>query len=249
MPGDGVVGEEDGEPVGSERRAEARAGELVAVVADEVPAHRLEPGERVDGRPLLDRVARVLLAEDDVLETHVAGAVRPGDVVVDAVGVGVEVLAGGRRDEGQLLLRDGAPAHGADHLVGGQPGRADHLRETARGHVPAEVHLEEAVLGRDEALGPEQVVGGVGVDLGYAPGVADHLDPAAQPVELDLAAGLRPGLTDDTGDDDRERHDEEDDEDEHAQPDPAGHLRTCHPARLGHPRSTTSQARPSPTQR
>ena len=34
----------------------------------------------------------------------------------------------------------------------------------------------------------------------------------------------------------------------HAQPDPAGHLRTCHPARLRHPKSATRQARRDITQ-
>src|SRR4029453_16758170 len=77
-------------------------------------------------------------------------------------------------------------------------------------------------------------------------GVPDHLDPAPESVELQLSARLRPGLTDDAGQDHGERHDKEYEEDEHAQPDPSGHLRTRHPARLGHPQTAPRQADPAP---
>ena len=52
---------------------EPGTGQLVVVVAAQVPGDRLEPGEGVDGRPRLDAVARVAALEDGVLERHLLG--------------------------------------------------------------------------------------------------------------------------------------------------------------------------------
>ena len=100
------------------RRARRAAGHLVVVVAAQVPGHRLEPGQRVDRRPLLDPVVRHLLAQHGVLERHLGRGARAGDVGVDAVGVGLQVLPRRGGQLRQLRLGDPAPAHRPDHLVG-----------------------------------------------------------------------------------------------------------------------------------
>jgi hypothetical protein len=46
--------------------------------------------------------------------------------------------------------------------------------------VPAQVHLEEPVLGGDKALRPEEVLRIVGVDLRHAAVVPQHGDLAGQ---------------------------------------------------------------------
>ncbi len=63
---------------------------------------------------------------------------------------------------------------------------AEHLREPARADVPPEVHLPEAVLGVDVALGEEQVVQAGGVDVRDAHAVTVDIHRTVQPGELDL---------------------------------------------------------------
>ena len=114
------------------RAREAGAGQLVLVVAAQVPRHRLEPRERVDGRPRLDAVAGVAAREHGVLERHLLGRLGLLDVRVDAVGVRLEVLPGLGRELGQLLLGDAAPAHRADDLVAVDARRCRRARTGAR---------------------------------------------------------------------------------------------------------------------
>ena len=244
MPGRREVREDHLDLVGGEGRAEPGPGQLVGVVASQVPRHRLEPRDGVDGGPLLDLVARHLEAQHGILQRHVARVAHGGDVVVDTVRVGVEVLPRLRRQGRQLLLGDVAPTKGADDLVGLDPRRADELGEPAGRDVAAEVHLEEAVLRGDEALGPEEVVRGVGIDLGHTLLVPDHPDLGAETVELDLARDLWPRLTHDPRPGDDEHADDEDDEDEDTQPHPSDHPGALHPARLGH--GTRSEAQDHP---
>ena len=57
--------------------------------------------------------------------------------------------------------------------VGRDLALAEHLRQSTRGDVPAHVHLPEAVLRVHVALGEEQVLDRVGVEVGHAQVVAD----------------------------------------------------------------------------
>ncbi len=116
----------------------------------------------------------------------------PLQVRVDPVGVGLEVLLRLSRELlVELLLRDLAPAEGAQEGVGLDLAGAEHLGEAPGGHVPADVHLPEAVLRMHEALRAEEVVLVVGVELGDAVGVALDLHGPGQPGHLEGAAGLR----------------------------------------------------------
>src|SRR5205823_497520 len=62
----------------------------------------------------------------------------------------------------------------------------NHLGHLADARAAPQVDLEEAVLGGDEALGKEQVVGILRVDVGDAPAVAQDLDRLLQAGDLDL---------------------------------------------------------------
>ncbi len=62
--------------------------------------------------------------------------------------------------------------------------------------MAAEVHLEEPILGVHVALGQEQVLGVVGVDVRYAVLVAQHLDLRLQSGHREIAAQLREGPSD-----------------------------------------------------
>ncbi|MNW52002.1 hypothetical protein D3C74_295030 [compost metagenome] len=78
--------------------------------------------------------------------------------------------------------------------------------------MAAVVHLEEPVLRLDVALRAEQVLGGVGVDLRHALGVAEHADLAVQAGDREGAVGLREGAADRDEREDRhpdEQHDQQ----------------------------------------
>src|SRR5690606_36973146 len=132
------------------------AGDLVVHVARQVPGHRLEPGEAVDGAPRFDLVVAVGGRQHRVLQADL-GAGLPVEVGVDAVGVGVQVAAGVVGEQVVLGLGDAAPAHGAQVGVGGDLVGAEQFGEPPGGDVAVEVHRPEAVLGVHVALGGEQV--------------------------------------------------------------------------------------------
>ena len=179
-------------------------------VAAQVPRHRLEPGERVDRLPLLGRVVEAGQAQDAVLRRELGGRAVL-DVGVHPLGVRRQRGARRRLQQRPLLLRDPAPAHGADEAVGLQGVLAEDLREPAGRDVAAEVHLEEALLRVDEALGAHQVVVGVGVDLRDAVRVAHDLHRGGQPRDLELALGLRQRTAYDA-DDRRGQHEQHQDQ-------------------------------------
>ena len=142
-------------------------------VAAKVPCHGLEPRDRVGGCPRLDLVVGVLQPEDGVLERG-GGPLVIGEVGVDAVGVGVVVAAHRLVQRLHLLLGDLAPAERAKELVGRDLRFAEQLGDAARGDVPAEVHLPEAVLGVDVPLRVEEVVRGIRRDDRDAERIALH---------------------------------------------------------------------------
>ncbi len=62
--------------------------------------------------------------------------------------------------------------------------------------MPADVHLPEAVLRLDVALGAEEVLVAVGVKVGNAVAVAADLDRGAEAVEFEASLGLGEGRPD-----------------------------------------------------
>ena len=195
VPVDRVVRVEVGDLGRAEAAGQQGAVDLVLHVAAQVPGHGLEPGDRVDGRPRFGLVV-VGEAECRVLDGALLGALRR-EVGVDAVGVGAQVRLGALGELGVvLLLGHPVPAEGAQEGVGVDLALAEHLGEAARGGVPADVHLPEAVLRLDVTLGAEEVLVAVGVEMGNAVAVPADLHRGAETVEFEASLGLREGRTD-----------------------------------------------------
>ena len=78
-------------------------------------------------------------------------------------------------------------------------GRPEQLAEAPGADVAEDLHLPHPLRRVDEALGEEEVVGGVGVDVGDPGVVADHLDRRGEPGDVErpgrlrLRAGAHPG--------------------------------------------------------
>ena len=196
VPFEGVRRVEAGDGVGRHRlgagdqRRQLRAVDLLGHVAAQVPGHRLEPRQRVGRHPVGRAVVAAAEVEQRVLERDLRRVVL-GEVGVDTLGVGLERVAGLRLQERQLLLGHAPPTHRPHQHVGVECRLPEQLGEPAGRRVAAHVHLVEPLLRVHVALGPHQVVGGVGVDLGDPVGVAEHLDFPVEPRQLEGPAGRR----------------------------------------------------------
>ncbi|MFE6533595.1 hypothetical protein ACFVMA_32160 [Streptomyces rochei] len=190
VPVVGVLRVQVGDLLGAQAAGHQGAVDLVLHVAAQVPGHRLQPGHRVDRRPLLGLVV-VGEAEGGVLQGDLR-AVLALQVGVDALGVRLEVLLRGVRQLlVVLLLRHPVPAQRAQELVVVHLALAEHLGQPPGGHVAAHVHLVEPVLRLDVPLRHEQVLLGGRVDLRDAVAVALDVDRAGQALQRERAGGLR----------------------------------------------------------
>ena len=142
----------------------------------EVPRHRLEPGDRVDGGPVLGRVV-----EPDRSRTAYSSEISDSatilEVGVHALGIGVEQVAGRRLEQVSscsATCRQPSVRTTRSVSSASSPKSSD---EPPGRRVPSDVHLEEALLRVHEALGQHQVVHRVGVDLRDAVLVADAPRP------------------------------------------------------------------------
>ena len=142
--------------------------------AHEDVAHLVD-NKAVPGLPLLR-----LDSCDGVLGGQRVRAVNEG---VDAFGVGVEDHAGVAVHCGVVGPGAGGQAEAAHELVLLQRAIADGLGPAPAAAKPVVLHVPEAVLGSDEALGEESVSLAFGADVGYAQVVAVDLDLAGQPLE------------------------------------------------------------------
>ncbi len=223
-----VVGVELGDLLASQVDGLERAIDLVVHVATQVPGHRLEPGQGVFRRPLLGGVVEAVETKDGVLEGK-PGTSMVSEIRVDPRRERLEIAAGVRREQWQLLLRNPSPAHGANELVGLEGVFAEHLSQPSRRHVAAKVHLEEAVLGLYVALPEEEVLAGVGVDLRDAVVVADHGDLGVQTLDGDRSARVRKRLVHCPDSRDKAGDEQQDDPDTHPAQDtqPTGHPPHC----------------------
>ena len=167
-----------------------RPVDLLVEVRPQVPRHGLQPGHRVGRRPRLGFVAGVLQAEHGVLEREVAPSCV-AEVGIHAVGVGLVVGERDRVEQFHLGLGDRPPAERADERVGADLALAEQLGQAPGGHMPAEVHLPEAVLGVHVPLRHEQVVRGLRDDLRDAGLVAVHGRVGAEPRQAHLAGQRR----------------------------------------------------------
>jgi len=180
----GVVGAVDGGHVGGALRAEfvqqPGAQQFRLPVARQPPGQHRPPGAGAQRVPRLRAIG-----QNAELGRQRAG----GDKGVDAGAIGVNGGAGRRVAAVHLGLRRARPGQGARELVEGHPQRAGDFGQPPQPQTAVEVHLEEAILGLHKALGEEEVVIVSGVDVGYAPLVADDLHRRAQTVEDGAAVG------------------------------------------------------------
>jgi hypothetical protein len=177
-------------PVHRELLRELGALDLILHVAAQVPRHRLEPGDRVGRAPGLRGVAGVGDAQQPVFQAQLEAAASL-QVGVDAVRVGVQVATGLGGQQGEFGFGGTTPAERPDEGVCLDAVRSEQLRKPPGCHMPAEVHLPEAVLSVQVTLCLEQVGGVVRVDLRNAPPVPDHLHFARQSGHRDSAVDLR----------------------------------------------------------
>ena len=91
-------------------------------------------------------------------------------------------LIGGQDSDG--AVGGGAQLEGALQAVVLQHGAAKDGGELAGGVAAQQIHLPQAVLGGDEALGKDKVVHGGGADVGHAAGVAFHRDRRGEAVDV-----------------------------------------------------------------
>ena len=97
------------------------------------------------------------------------------DVGVDSCGECFENLLRVRRIAFVLRLHVAAITQQAGIDIALQGGRAQDLGQAALSRPLPQLHLEQTVLSRHESLGKKQIVLVLGVDVGHAPAVAQHV--------------------------------------------------------------------------
>ncbi len=130
--------------------------------------------------------------ENRVLEAQL-GRRAGRQIGVDALRVGIEHGPIARIRRRVLGLGDALPAHRPEEGVRFDLRVAEHLGEAARADVAPEVHLPEALLGVDVALGQEQVVLVVGVDVSHTHVVPYDLRGCLQTGDRDLTVDVGEG--------------------------------------------------------
>ena len=209
---DEVLGQAGGEGFAVELGGEAGGEVLEHDEADEEGIARSPWGGLVAEETELER-------EVGALEGH--GGVYAGGVLLEEV-----KLIG--REGGDGAVGGGAELEGALEAVVGEERGAEGLGEGAGGVAAEGVHLPEAVLGGDEALGEEKIVERGGAEVGDAVGVALDGDGGGEAGDghgaVELGKGVVHGLVDpvpggdegDGADDDDEGGEDDDDAEEDA---------------------------------
>jgi hypothetical protein len=184
-PGD--YGIEVGDEGLGETRGEGFAAELGGEAGGEVLKHDEGNEEAVARGP-----GGGLITEEAELEGAVGA--REFDGGVDAGGVALEEveLIGGEGGDG--AIGGGSDEEGALEAVVGEEAGAEDFGEGAGGVAAEGVHLPEAVLCGDEALGEEEVVERGGADVGDAVGIALDGDGSREAVNRDGAVELGEGV-------------------------------------------------------
>ncbi len=118
------------------------------------------------------------------------------EIGVDAVGVPGEQLQALRVQGVQLGLGGPAKADDAAVAVDLQSGLAEEFGHGAVGQAAVLLHLPHAVLGMGKALGAEEIRLALGVDVGHAVLVPQHLHGRVQDGQGQLAVDLGHGALD-----------------------------------------------------
>ncbi len=173
------------------------AEDLGTEVPSQAPGLELAEHHRVDGLPRLRGIAAEagagsrLEARDHERQRH--PALLPGDPRVDTRGVPVERAPDVIRGRRQVALRRLSPAQRPDQPVRVQLALPEQLREPAAPDVPEDLHLPHPLRCVDEPLREEEVVRGVGHDLGDPGRVAVDRDRRGKPGDPQRAGGLGQG--------------------------------------------------------
>ena len=113
------------------------------------------------------------------------------DIGIDARREGLQDAPTLRVVGGELGVIERAPEHEqARDAVVLQRLLAQHLAQPPLAGPPVHLHLPEAILRLDEALREEEVVEARGVDVGDAPGIAQHLDFGLESRNFDTSVDL-----------------------------------------------------------
>jgi hypothetical protein len=162
-----------------------------------------------------------LVAEETELERQVGALEGHGGVYAGGILVEEVKLIG--REGGDGAVGGGAELEGALEAVVGEKRDAEDLGEGPGAMAAEGVHLPEAVLGGDEALGEEKIVERGGAEVGDAVGVALDGDGSREAGKghgaVELGKGVVHGLVDpvpggdegDGADDDDEGGEDDDD--------------------------------------
>ncbi len=173
-----------GRPFRSKRLQQLKAQQFALPVLAQRPAQHLEHAERVLCLPGVR-----LEAGDGKLGRQTQAIGRNEGVDAGRIGFERSGLFG---SEGLPILLRGTPE--ADHPappIGLKRGRAKALGQRAARQASGILHLKQAILGVDVALGEERVALRLGVNVRHAPPVAHDLDRAGQPRQLDFALRTR----------------------------------------------------------
>ena len=184
-PGD--YGVEVGEEVLGETRGEGFAAELGGEAGGEVLKHDECDEEAVTRGP-----GGGLIAEEAELEREV-GALK-FDGGVDAGGVALEEMELVGWESGDGAVGGGADEEGTLEAVVSDEAGTEDLGEAAGGVTSEGVHLPEAILCGDEALGEEEVVERGGAEVGDTVGVALYGDGSGEAGDGDGAIQLGQGV-------------------------------------------------------
>jgi hypothetical protein len=174
----GAYGIQIGDELGGEMRGEGFAAELYREGVGEVLEHSEADKDGVARDPGLGFVAEEAELKREMRALEIDGG-------VDAAGVDLKVVKFARSESGDGAIGGGANLKNALGAVVGQERSAQDLGELAGGVAAENVHLEEAVAGGDEALGEDEIVERVGVDVRHTVRVALDGDRRSEAVDVE----------------------------------------------------------------
>ena len=221
-PGDGGV--EIADEVGGKFCGEGFAVEFSGEAGGEVLEHDKADEERVAWRPGSGLVAEEAELEWEVGTLEVDGGVDTGGVLLEEV----EFVG---REGGEGAVGGDAELEGALEAVVDEEAGAKDLGESAGGMAAESVHLPEAILRGDEALGEDEVVERGCAEMGDAVSVALDGDGAGETGDGEGAVELRQrvahGLTEPVAGHEGADDNDEDDERGEGDDDAAEDAATC----------------------
>jgi len=184
-PGDGGV--EIADEVCGKFRGESFAVQFGGKAGSEVLEHDEADEERVTRRPGSGLVAKEAELEWEVSALEVDGG-------IDASGVLLQEMELVGREGGEGAVGSDAELEGALETVVDEEAGAKDFGEGAGGVAAESVHLPEAILRGDEALGENEIVEGGGAEVRDAVGVTLDCDGGREPGDGEGTVELGKGI-------------------------------------------------------